>query len=126
MPELKSSSRVALKATYVVKDASKVDRASPNAVLLPREPPVLAKLELLRGLRITDTEARRLTEQLHGDDRETLLKLLPIIAASESRGLNLYSRTLADIPGARLIALAKAIEQVRLQTQMDGVIGGPH
>jgi len=83
MPELKNSSRVAPKATYVLRDTSKANRGPQNA--LQREPPVFAKAELVRGLRITETEARRLETRLSKDDRETLGKLMPMIEAHSIR-----------------------------------------
>jgi hypothetical protein len=74
MPELKNSSRIALKATYVLHAN---DRQSAQAPLVQQspEPSVFAKAQFVHSLRLSSRELGLVPDQLGVDDRETLCQI---------------------------------------------------
>lgn len=124
MPELKNSSRVAVKATYVTRPVATdpPDHAGDQAP--SREPSIFAKAELVRGLAMTGEEARQLEKGLDGEARETLCKLVPLIDATTSAEHALHLSKYVAIPAARLISVAKALNVFRRSVQTAMSMGG--
>jgi hypothetical protein len=116
MPELKSSSRVALKATYVLKAPVGAAATGGRA----KEPTPFEKANFIRALRITPDEANRLTQTFRGDDHDTAYRLAPLLESSAPEIQALHTPRYADIPVERLVSFAKAVDVARRSTEKHG------